>query len=413
MKKNIFFYLVLFFTLQAINAQVATETVPPSTMKSIYFSKGKEALIPIFKLGEVFVFNFDDLNADQSDYYFQIFHYNKDWTPSALSKTEYLRGMDDLRIRSFSNSNNTLQSYTHYEVRLPSADTRFLVSGNYMIAIFNADHQELFRRKFVLYEEQINMSVVPKRTRDASTSAQKQTINFSYDYGNGPFINPRENFKVTILQNGRWDNAITQLKPQYMIGSQMSYQYDVESQFWGGNEYWYFDNSDLMLANNMVAKATSDKGIFNTYLYPFVPKLDYYTFFNDVNGSFEPRNKYRSKGTTDADYAWVYFSLDAQPLPHEVYVVGMFNNYQLTPENLMTYNTSTHLYETALLIKQGLTSYRIVAADRTKINDAQAIDGNFFETENSYQVLLYYKSGGDRYDRIVGYGQAQSINITN
>ena len=410
--KNYVLLLILFVFSSAIG-QVATEKIPPSQIKSVYFSKGNQALVPIFKLGEVFIFNFDDLNADQSDYYFQIKHFNKDWTPSQLSKTEYLKGLDDQRIRRISNSVNTLQSYTHYEVSLPSSDLRFLVSGNYMISIYDADHEEILSRKFVLYEEQININVLPKRTRDASTTAQKQTVNFSYDFGNGPFLNPRENFKVTVLQNGRWDEAITQLKPQYTIGTQFTYQYDVESQFWAGNEYWYFDNSDIMLANNMIAKVTSDTGIFNTYLYPFVPRLDYYTFYNDTNGSFEPRNKHQSNGTTAADYAWVYFSLAAAPMKNQVYVVGLFNNYQLSDENRLTYDSATQMYQGALLLKQGYTSYRIVSANGQKIQDSEAIDGNFFETENDYQVLLYYRGGGSRYDRIVGFGQAKSINITN
>ena len=414
MNKNSCLLVLFFFSFFACCAQDGNEIAPPPYIKTAYFAKGAEAVFPLFRMGERFTFTFDDLMGDESDYYYQIKHYNEDWTPSQLSKREYISGMDDLRIQSYTNSVNTLQSYTHYQLQFPDSNTRFLVSGNYMLIILNVDREVVFSRRFVLYEEQITIGVQPKRTRDFKTTAQKQNIEIHFDYGNGNYLNPRENFKIAILQNGRWDNAITKVKPQFMIGTKFSYQYDKETQFWGGNEYWYFDNSDIMQVNNMVAKVTSDSGIFNTYLYPFVPKTDFYTFYNDINGSFLPRNKFRQNGSTEADYAWVYFSLRCDEVKdRSVYVVGLFNSYQLTDENKMKYNVKTQTYEGALLMKQGFTNYRFVAVSGNNIDDARAVDGNFYETENNYQVLLYYRGGADRYDRIIGFGEAQSINITN
>jgi hypothetical protein len=45
--------------------------------------------------------------------------------------------------------------------------------------------------------------------------------------------------------------------------------------------------------------------------------------------------------------------------------------------------------------------------------DEGFFSGNFDKTENEYQVLVYFRDLGSRYDKIIGLGSANSINITN
>ncbi|MEZ0131258.1 DUF5103 domain-containing protein, partial [Flavobacterium sp. LBUM151] len=53
-------------------------------------------------------------------------------------------------------------------------------------------------------------------------------------------------------------------------------------------------------------------------------------------------------------------------------------------------------------------------ADKNGVIDYEnAIDGNFYQTENEYTILVYYKQSSDRYERVIGKGNANSINITN
>ena len=92
----------------------------------------------------------------------------------------------------------------------------------------------------------------------------------------------------------------------------------------------------------------------------------------------------------------------------------MFNNYNLTPEYKMDYNPANALYEKAILIKQGFTNFQYTIADKKGVIDYEnAIDGNFYQTENEYTVLVYYRAGIDRYDRVIGKGTANSLNIIN
>jgi len=406
-------WTLFFFFIQAmIFAQPAIEKKPPYYIKSVHFERSGQSQIPIFAKNSTITFRFDDLLAANTDYYYTISYHNYDWSESELVKTEYLSGMDDVRIKNMQNSFNTLQSYTHYALSLPNADTKLSLSGNYMIHIFDQDRNEILSRKFIVYEERINIGIEIARPRNLTTSADRQNVYFSYDYGDVNYNNPRQNFKVAIFQNGRFDNSISNVKPQYVMGTQFRYRYEEETQFWAGNEYWYYENSRLSQVNNMVKSVTSDSGLYNSYLYPFEPR-NYYTFWEDLNGAFIPNNRDKTNHQIESDYAWVYFSLKLEEKRNEpIYIVGQFNNYEISDDYLLEYNASTGLYEIALLLKQGFVNYRFVTAKGQKINDENTIDGNFYETENIYQVLLYYRGNNDRYDAVIGYGETKSINIT-
>lgn len=80
----------------------------------------------------------------------------------------------------------------------------------------------------------------------------------------------------------------------------------------------------------------------------------------------------------------------------------------------MDYNPNKAIYEKAVMIKQGFTNYQYIVADKKGIVDYEnAIDGNFYQTENDYSIIVYYRESKDRYDRVIGKGNANSLNIIN
>ena len=148
-----FVFVYSFF--QMLLAQNPEKMVYTQSIKSIVFkSQNKEIQFPIVKLGESFQLHFDDLNGDERNYYYKIKYYNYDWTPSNLFQNEYLDGFDNLRIEEYQTSFNTLQPYTHYKLSLPNDQTQFLISGNYLLEIFNEADEMIFSRKFLIYEEE-------------------------------------------------------------------------------------------------------------------------------------------------------------------------------------------------------------------------------------------------------------------
>ncbi|WP_218620405.1 DUF5103 domain-containing protein [Flavobacterium sp. I3-2] len=412
-KKIVLFFMVLSFQMFA---QKINEVAPPYYIKSISVNTGAEAVYPMFRLGDYFNIEFDDLLAQSSNYFYKIKHCNADWTPSNLQITEYLGGFNNMQILNFQNSFNTLQNYTHYKFTLPNSNSRFLISGNYIIEVLDDDGDVMFSKKIIVFQEEVSVGVTIKRTRNNATIDSKQNVGITIDYNAETYNNPKENFKIAIMQNGRFDNAITNVPPQYTLGNQFIYNYDTETQFFAGNEYLYFDNSNINQVNNNIAKITSTD-IYNTYLYPLPPRgLKQYSYYEDVNGTFLPKNKFRNDAATEADYSWVYFNLPTEEyVGKDVYVVGMVDNYLLTDSNKLEYDTNEKAYKKAILLKQGFTSYlfSLVDSKTQKIDYKDSIDGNFYQTENDYQVIVYYRGIIDRSDRVIGFGGTKSLNITN
>lgn len=410
----IIFLLSILIPIRCFSQEV--EVAPPFNIKTVSFVMNGQNTIPVFNIRDNFQLQFDDLYGDEANYYYTITHCDYDWKPSQLSKGEYIQGFDDQRIQDYTNSFNTLQLYSHYKLNFPNKFTRFLVSGNYVIKILNDSKEVVFSRKFILCEELVTVPMQVKRARNVGVINYKQNLEFSIKSQTIQFQSPLQNVKVLLMQNGLFGNSITNIKPMYTIGNDLIYKYDTETQFWGGNEFLYLDNKDIRGANNSIAYIDS-KDIYNSHLYTNNARANVpYTYFPDDNGNFVIRNLNAENNEVEADYAWVFFSLSAPSYygKNDIYVTGMFNNFALTPENKMDYNKEKGIYEKALVIKQGFTNYQYTIADKNgKIDTENAIDGNFYQTENDYFAIVYYRENGQRYDRVIGKGICNSEDIIN
>lgn len=393
-----------------------TAMVDPPHIKSVAFTQNTESLIPVFQLNSSFTFSFDDLYGVPTDYYYKIVHCDKDWKVSNIRVTEYLNGMNDFRISNYETSFNTLQSFVHYKLTLPNRDTKVLLSGNYILEIYNDQNEKILERKFVLFEDMVSVDMEIKKTRNLEVTDAKQNVYLSVNFGEMNLINPKKNISLVVLQNGQFYSALKNIQPQYILGNEFKYQYDKETNFWGGNEYLHFDNSNIRNVNNYVEKAYLGD-LYQTYVRARATSSNnFYTYYFDVNGAFKPRNQMRDNANTEADYAWVYFDykLDKLPSGQKIFVVGMFNDYQLSNQYEMIFDDETLTYKGAILLKQGYTDYKyVITKNDGTILDELNPEGNFFETNNVYHALIYYKSEADRYDRVIGLGKAESNLITN
>lgn len=416
--KTCFTILILIFSISTGIGQVITEVPEPPYIKTIQFSQGSEqSQLPLIKLGETLNLSFDDIIGDEADYYYTIGHYNYDWAPSALSKTEYMEGFDDSRIYNYTNSLGTLQLYTHYTLSIPNKYTKGLTkSGNYLLSVYNSADEIIFTRKFMIYEPQVTVGVEILRTRDLSVINEKQTVNFRVDSGDNLLINTDHAVKTVIIKNNNLHDAIFGLKPQYTLGSVLEYRYDSEASFYAGNEFLYFDNSDLRGANTGV-QTVELKKLYHTYLYTTITRKDRpYTYNPDINGNFVIRTLQGTNANSEAEYCWIHFSVKhpQRPVGQEVYLNGSFNNYTLSKAYKLNYNEEFGVYEKPVLLKQGFYNYNYVVVDAEgKIMQSNPISGDFWQTENEYDVLIYYRSPGSRYDKLIGAGTALSTNISN
>ncbi|MCH3881138.1 MULTISPECIES: type IX secretion system plug protein [Tenacibaculum] len=361
------------------------------------------AIVP---LGSVLELSFDDLDADSKEYQYKIKHMTPDWEPSNLISNQYINGFEQNYISNVSNSFNTLQNYSHYSVQIPNQSTQITKSGNYLLSVLDEYDEILFTRKFVLYENATTVGVAVYRSRDTKTINEQQTIQFSINYPGLRINNPSQEISVSLIQNNNWNTAINNLQPQFLRQNQLLYKYTRETNFWGGNEYLHFDNKYIRNTSLNIAK-TEQKEIFHNYLYIDEPRAEnIYTYNPDINGQFVVRTLDGKDSETEADYAMLHFALEAtEPYKNkDVYVFGAFNNFELNAKNKMTYNKEGKFYEAEIPLKQGFYNYSYATINENGVVNLSEIDGSFYQTENEYTVIVYYKPFGEIYHRVIGVG---------
>ena len=399
----------------ALPAQVLTEVAPPSNIRSVVFKGMNEDQFPIVQLGEPMTLEFDDLTAREDDYYYRLVHCNYDWTPSALLKSQYLSGMDNQRIVDYSNSYSTLQPYSNYRLRIPNGQVAPRVSGNYVLEIYDAGGALQFSRRFVVYQDLAQVPAVVRRSRQFESMNVKQSVQFSIRPVGIQLINPKKEVKVAILQNYHWPTARFNIAPQFTLGNELVYKYDEETAFYGGNEYLYFDTSDLRAPTAAISRIELTD-LYNHYLFRNVFRYDQvYTYYPDINGDFVIRTLQGRDPSRESEYTRVHFRLPYTDLIglDRVYIFGKFNNYALQDENLMTFNPDTGDMEANLLFKQGFYNFKYVIEREDGTVELNTVCGNFHVTENIYTILVYYRNFGDIYDSVIGVGSVNSETITN
>lgn len=398
-------YFLLFFALLFLNIQaqnVKTVQLRPKNNPNFY--------APIVRLGDVLKLSFDDLDADSKQYVYKIEHMTHDWRPSSITSNQYIQGFEQNEIFNFTNSFNTLQPYTHYSVEIPNENTIITKSGNYLISVLDEDYKVVFTRRCVFYEDITTVGVAAFRSRNTTTTNQQQTVQFSVNHSGLQINNPSQEINVTLFQNHNWNTAITNLQPIFIKPQQLLYNHTVKTNFWGGNEFLNFDTKLIRNSSLNVAKVER-KNVYHSYLYTDEPRADKtYTYNPDINGQFVIRTTERdvvdNRDNTEADYSLVHFSLDAfEPYENkEVYVYGAFNNYELSEENKMTYDPSQKIYKAILPFKQGFYNYSYATLNKKKNIDLHEVNGSFYQTENEYTVIVYYRPFGEIYDRVIGVG---------
>jgi len=395
MIKNFHFFLfAILITVQGFSQ--VEEVNPPDYIKTITFRSrtSSQGQLPIIRLGEAFHLEFDVLTTDEPDFYYTIEHYNYDWTKSNLVKMEYMRGFDNFRIVNYQNSFNAFQLYSHYDLQIPNQQTRALIkSGNYIISIFNEDQELVFTRKFMIFKEQLGVGVSIKRSRDVKYVDSKQSVDIVINSGALILNNPKQTVKTLIIQNNNLKTAITGIKPQYTIGKELIYRYTKETAFWASNEFRFFYTKDVRGANVGV-QFIDLKDIYHSYLFADGPRYNQpYTYNPDINGNFQIVALDTDDVDIEADYTNIHFKL----------------RYL----NELVYNTEANQYETIIKLKQGFYNYKYVVLDAQGNLDEGRISGDYWQTENDYKVLVYYRDLGARFDQLLGFGQATSVNISN
>jgi len=402
-------YIEQKFTSSTINInQVTTGRIRTVQLypKGNYASN--QTLQPIVPLGSKLMLEFDEL-GDQAGYYLaEILHCNYDWKPSAYQPIEYLEGINEIRINDFEISGSAKVPYTHFSLELP----RIKLSGNYYVRVFEEGKPQntVLGYRFIVYESQVQIHTKINVPIGGDVSLRFQQVDFEINYQSA-LLNPSENVKVTLRQNYRWDNAKIGMKPLFANEAirKLDYKYfNLENAFKGGNEFRVFDMRSMMQTGINIGKITYGKDINTVYLYPEKPRQGrvYGTEpFADMNGRFVIQHAENPSPTIMADYAEVYFYLQSgNPYQGEVHFLGGFNQFTPNASSLMQYDLETGSYIGKTLLKQGNYNYNFyVVNPTTKQVDEEPIEGSFSQTQNEYDIIVYYRQPEWRGDKVIGY----------
>ncbi len=343
------------------------------------------------------IFSFDDLKGGVRNYYYTFQHCDQNWEASNLTTFDYLDGYEENTIDNYSFSFGTLQAYTHYSVNFPNDNIDFKVSGNYVVKVWEDDNRDvpLIVKRFFVWEELASINAKVYRPNLIEFRNNYQEINFTVDIRSLDVSHALDEIRVTLFQNGRYDNAIYDSKPRMITNDLLTYDKD-DMVFPAGKEYRHFDTKTLNFQSDMVRKITKEDGKYQVYVNVDDSRLyQKYFYETDINGQYVLQADLTNDVNTEGDYAMVNFVLKYPYVitSGELYVFGELNNNQMNNQNKMTYDYDLQQYTAQLYLKQGyynyLYMYKGIGSSKGELIYTE---GNHFESENDYQLFIYQLS---------------------
>jgi hypothetical protein len=367
--------------------------------------------MPVIDLGEGVPVNiaFDDLTHEYRRYAYKVEHCNADWSTSGdLFVSDYIDGFNaDNVIEHVEQSINTNVLYTHYRFQIPNERCKLKMSGNYRVTIYDAndDDKAVAECCFMVVEPRMGIKLSVDANTDKGINSRWQQVAMEVKYGGGLSVTDvQRQIYTVVMQNGRWDNAVVNAKPQFVMGDGLRWSHNAQLVFEAGNEYRKFEMLDVRHANMGVEKIDWDGEAYHAYLWPDEPRGSY-VFDEDANGAFYIRNSDNRENNSTSEYVHVHFTLRSPRLEGDVFVNGVWTNDQLAAPYQMQYDEGAQCYRLSLLLKQGYYSYQYVWQLPNGQIATVPSEGSFYQTENRYQALVYYRKLGERADRLVGFAE--------
>lgn len=418
MKSSLIVAVIIFLSAVVCNAQqnkfYYENAVYSENIKTVQmYRAGFELSYPVLTLNEdaQLLFKFDDLSDEAKDYNYTVIHCDANWNESYIRQPEYINGFTDNPITDYKLSFNTTFHYSNYQLLLPNDNMKFNFSGNYVLVVYEGNNKEsvVITQRFYIVEPRVNIQGTVRRATNDPFQGSNHEIDFVVSHNDLLIENPLKDVKVVLMQNGRWDNAIRNLKPLFIRQNRLEYNYQRENVFQAGNEFRYFDNRSNKFNGEYVASTEFHRPYFHKTLLKDEVRVNKDFFkYKDMNGKFtiESQDKEVRDPDTECDYTFVHFTLPLQSilLGGSVNVFGACTGWNANKSNEMTWNFNTSAYELTLLLKQGYYNYEYVYVPQgSLVADQGNIEGNFWETENDYLIFVYYSDFAARFDRLVGF----------
>lgn len=420
MKRLVFIFIYCLACLFPLSISAQRHEINDDNIRSLQVvanHKWMELPIMVLNDGKMCI-DFDDLTHTYRRLTYRLVHCEADWKPSVgLFESDVVDGfiagntIDDVKESILT---NTL--YTHYHLDIPNDKCRPKLSGNYRLSVYDEDDNSadrpLLTACFMLTEPaESSMGVRLNITTqtDQSINQEHQQAEMQVDYGNYMVSNPQQQIKTVVLQNRNWLDARWNSKPQYVMSNSLRWVHNQNYIFWAGNEYRKFEILSTDVTTMGVDKISWDGKNFHANLFPTTPFLNY-LYDEDADGAFLIRNSDNVDINTTSDYILTHFQLNTHfPYPYRIYLNGDWTYDRLLPAYEMTYNTAGGYYEAVVPLKLGYYNYQFLATDEQGRLSSFRVDNSHYQTENSYQALVYFRPQGGHTDKLVGYANVRFI----
>ena len=358
------------------------------------------------KGGDVLNIGFDELSHDYHRYMYRVERCEADWTTSEeLFESDWLEGFNHNVIDDYERSINTTVPYTHYKLQIPNDRCRLKLSGNYRLHISeDGIDEDIATVEFMVTEQSMTLSVNVSSNTDIDTNQSHQQVSFGVKYGNHIVTDPQDQIQTVVMQNAREDNWRSNTRPSFISQNGLQWQHQMELIFDGGNEYRKFEILDPSHPTFGIEHVSWDGTNYHAQPYVSEPRMNY-LYDQDADGAFYIRNSDNIENDIASDYVWVNYRLKAPQLQSGRIVIDGHWTTEKPELYLMDYDEEQGLYTASILQKLGYYSYHYLWLKDDGTRHPLPSEGNFFETENRYQVLVYFKGTGERTWRLTAYSQ--------
>ena len=379
----------------------------------LYRNPVKESY-PVIYMGvaEPLVLEFDELmplDQRESDFFVDIINCNAAWEPTNVLPIEFYEGFTQDRVDIFQRSEFTKVPYVHYRYSFPQENEFFKMSGNYILKVYRGANPRdiVLTRRFVVADRLTKIESKYLLNERVERLRLEELAFDLFTPSDLSIFNPAQDLSVLIMQNFRWDNAFLIPQPRFYADNRFEYYVNLTDVFDGGNEFRRHAVFSTRFYTESMQTVEEREDIYDVYLFADEAReRNAFGGQRDRNGSYSIRVQEWRDPTIQADYVRNHFTLKSRdPITDgEVYVYGRFSDWQLRPENRMTYNEVNRRYEAEIILKQGIYDYEyVVKRPNAYVVDEHTFEGKHRDAENFYTILVYYRGPTDRTDRIIGF----------
>lgn len=381
---------------------VRNQLKAPQSIKSIQlYRKGNPHNPPIITLGssDRLVLEFDELTSVSGQFLIRFSHYDTEWRKSTIPEIWVIDGINEFNIIGGEINRLNKPSFFHYQKEFPNREINFLVSGNYMVHVFDFDTNiELFSLPFFITEDAgKTVNTVETLYNARSTFDVIDQLFTTYKYPKELEF-PQFNLSYFFVQNRFWGSSTQSKEMDMSVPGEVRFYTTRDNSFNANLDYLQLNLQDL----------TSD-GIkiieWQPELIP--PKI---TLQDDViNFSAGPRKVYSSVlGTTskgrDAQYVEVEFRLSADSFDKntsEFYISGDFNQWKISPANKMKYDKKLGIWKASTLMKQGNYHYKYFYLETDDNGASLPMNDSISNIHQEYISFIYYQDPDKNYQRLL------------